>query len=81
MFWATIIPVIYGALGSHSAARAAAEQQAGIRRRKPRDLYPLRQKPTPTYWSGFAPIVVPLFYACGIVGAVCGVIWLVGAVL
>lgn len=42
---------------------------------KRRDPYPLTQKPTPTWWSGFAPFALPLFYASAIVIAVCAAIW------
>lgn len=62
---------------AYLAALDARLAASGARPMRRRDPYPLKQKPTPSYWSGFAPLAVPLFYACGLVAVMCGAVWLV----
>lgn len=85
MPWAVIASAA-AALSANSAAHAATLEAARRQAGKPAtpsraDPYPLCAPKSPTYWDGFAPLVVPLFYALMIAAALGAAVWLVGAYL
>ena len=76
MVWemvATVASATFNASAENAALNAELSAK-GIRPK--RDTYPLRQKPTPSYWDGFKPLPVPVFYALAIVAALAGIVWI-----